>query len=340
MTRSKLRFFIVCFFSLTAFYSKTLVAQNTQIRGFVAATASVLEDGKVSFGFGEQDLFITSELTEHISFLGETVFKYEPTSATKFNASVERIIMKYNFKGNHNLLIGKHHTPTHYWNDTYHHGRVFFPTVERPLMFAALTMPIHTTGISIMAQNLGKARFGYNFMIGNGIGSSEIADNDKYKSITAEMHIRPKDKMQVGVSFYRDVISAGAEDHHGRIFDEKITQHLFTATVAQFGSKFELLAEATLATNEAESTGLVKSFTSYAYAGVKIGPKWIPYLRLDYLKYDDKEIYYKKDDINSIILGLRYEVTYLVVLKMEYQHQDSELNGRTDILNTQIAIGF
>jgi hypothetical protein len=340
MTRSKLCIAFFCTLLMYAFSNSKLRAQNTQIKGFVAATASVDGNGKVSFGFGEQDLFITSDLTEHISFLGETVFKYEPDSPTKFNVSVERIIVKYNFKGNHNFLIGKHHTPTHYWNDTYHHGRVFFPTVERPLMFAAQTMPIHTTGVSLRGLNLGNARFGYNLMIGNGIGSTEIADNDKYKSITAEVHIKPRDKMQIGVSYYRDVISAGAEDHHKRVFTEKINQHLYTATIAQFGQKFELLAEATLATNEAESTGLVKSFTSYAYAGVRLNDKLIPYLRYDYLKYDDKEIYYKKDDINSIVVGLRYEITFLVVVKMEYQHQNSELNGRSDILNTQIAIGF
>jgi hypothetical protein len=37
-----------------------------------------LEDNKVSFGFGEQDLFITSELSDRFSFLGESVFKFTP----------------------------------------------------------------------------------------------------------------------------------------------------------------------------------------------------------------------------------------------------------------------
>ena len=40
------------------------MAQRTQIRGFIDALTSV-QDGKVSFGFGEQDLFITSELCKH-----------------------------------------------------------------------------------------------------------------------------------------------------------------------------------------------------------------------------------------------------------------------------------
>ena len=106
-------------------FSSSLFAQNTQIRGFVDALTSY-EKGKVSFGFGEQDLFITSELSDRLSFLGESVFKYTPSSPTEFSVSIERIVIKYNFQGNNNIIIGKIHTPLNYWNDTYHHGRVFF----------------------------------------------------------------------------------------------------------------------------------------------------------------------------------------------------------------------
>jgi len=118
------------------------VAQRTHIRGFVDAY-SAYQKGKLNFGLGEQDLFITSEITERLSFLGETVFKYSLDSPTDFNISIERVILKYNYAGNHSVLLGKHHTPINYWNDTYHHGRVFFPTVERPLLFSEGFIPLH-----------------------------------------------------------------------------------------------------------------------------------------------------------------------------------------------------
>lgn len=324
---------------LTCFYiNHQLSAQNTQIRGFVAIN-TILEDGKFNFGIGEQDLFITSELNDDFSFLGETVFKYSPDSPTEFNVSVERVIVSYNYKGNHNLLIGKHHTPINYWNDSYHHGRVFFPTIERPLLFEANTIPLHTTGIALQGQNLGKLRFGYNLMIGNGIGSSEVIDNDKYKSVTAAVHFKPADRLQLGASFYHDVISPGAEIH-GKTVSEKINQQLYTGSLAYFGKTFEVLAEGTFASNKANSTGMVNSFASYLYGGLRIKEKWIPYFRIDYLNYQDNELYFEKDDTFSIIAGLRYEINYLIVVKMEYQHTDRETTGITDLLNTQIAIGF
>src|SRR5205085_10657086 len=179
----------------------SLFAQNTQIRGFVDALTSY-DKGKASFGFDEQDLFITSELTDRLSFLGESVFKYTPSSPTEFSVSIERVVIKYNIAGNHNLLIGKHHTPINYWNDNYHHGRVFFPTIERPLLFAANIIPLHTTGISLQAHDLSNIKFGYDLMVGNGLGSNDIADNDKYKSVTAAVHIKPADGLRLGISYY------------------------------------------------------------------------------------------------------------------------------------------
>lgn len=318
--------------------SHKLLGQDTQILGFVAGETS-FQDNKLNFGVGEQDLFITSQLNDNFSFLGETVFKFSPNSPTDFNVSVERIIVAYNYKGNHNILYGKHHTPINYWNDTYHHGRVFFPTITRPLLFNAHIIPIHTTGIAFQGLNLGSLRFGYNVMIGNGLGSTDVNDNDKSKSITASLSIKPRDSWHLGASLYRDVIAAGASIH-GEIIANTTTQHLLTATIANFGSKFELLAESTLATNDVSGFGQSTSYASYIYAGIRLNEKLVPYLRFDNLEYDSEEQFFDIDDTNSIIAGLRYEVSYLIVVKMEYQHIDREIAGSSDILNTQIAIGF
>jgi len=338
MDKIKKRLIFLISFLVWLNFNNYVIAQKTQIKGFANVNAFV-QDGKLNFGIGEQDLFITSELNDDFSFLGETVFKYSPNSPTHFNVSIERIIINYNFKGNHSLLIGKHHTPINYWNDTYHHGRVFFPTIDRPLLFAAGAIPIHTTGIAVQGLNLGKLKFGYNVMIGNGLGSYEVMDNDKYKSVTAAVHIKPHDRFQIGASFYNDIISEGAEVN-GRVIDEKVNQQLYTATIAHFGKKFELLTEGTFASNRANSTGMVHSFLSYLYAGYRLKEKWVPYIRMDYLKYQEEEFYYEKDDTTSFLAGLRYEISYLIVVKMEYQYIDREESGQTSLFNTQIAIGF
>ncbi len=325
--------FIICSFLLSA---KTY-GQNTTIKGFADVLTSY--DKKASFGFDEQDLFITSQLNDRFSFLGESVFKYEKSSPSNFNVSIERIIVKYNYYGNHNIILGKIHTPINYWNDMYHHGRVFYPTIGRPLLFDAQIIPLHTTGVNFQGHDLGNLKFGYDFVIGNGLGSSPVADNDKYKSITAAVHIKPVEKMRIGASYYNDVISKGAtvED---KTINWKVNQQLITGSFAYFGKKFELLAESTTALNHTDTTGTKHTFATYIYTGYKVTQKIIPYIRYDDLHYQDGEILFRKDNTTAFILGLRYQINYLAVVKLEYQHTKQELEGNDDKVTLQVAIGF
>lgn len=317
-----------------------LYGQTTQIRGFADVLAS-FEDDEGTFGLGEQDLFITSQLNDRFSFLGETVFRYTPSSATQFSVSIERIIVKFNIKGNHNLLVGKHHTPVNYWNDTYHHGRVFFPTIYRPLLFDAHIIPIHTTGISLRGQNLGDVKFGYDLMLGNGIGTSEIFDDNKAKSLTAAVHIKPSEGLRIGTSWYHDVIPEGTATTHDGALKWKVNQNLLTASVSYFGDKkFEFLAEGTLGFNKTDTTGVQQTVAWYAYAGIKIKEKFVPYIRIDQLHYQAGEIYYHKDNTTSFVGGVRYNINYLIAVKLEYQHQRFEEEGNMNRLTAQLAVGF
>jgi hypothetical protein len=325
---------LVLFFAIP----KMSTAQDTQIKGFADFLTSYA-DKKVSFGFDEQDLFITSVISNKVSFLGESVFKFNPLSATDFSVSVERLIIYYNLKGNNNLVLGKVHTPINYWNDTYHHGRVFYPTIERPLLFSADIIPLHTVGVGLKGDDLGNIKFGYDLFIGNGLGSSNVLDNDQRKSITAAVHITPVDKLRLGISWYNDAVSKGA-NVEGKVMNWKVNQNLFTASVSSFGKKFEILAESTMGINHTDTTGSKKTLASYLYAGYKVKDKWIPYVRIDNLNYENGEIYYNKNNTTSVIAGLRYEINYLAVVKFEYQYQHSELMNNTNTVTAQFAVGF
>ncbi|HEX8461136.1 MAG TPA: hypothetical protein VF623_06885 [Segetibacter sp.] len=318
---------------------KIFSQNNTQIRGFVDAS-TFFGNKKLNFGLGEQDLFITSDITDRLSFLGETVFKYDPDSQTDFSVSIERIVLKYNVFGNHNILIGKHHTPVNYWNDTYHHGRVFFPTIDRPLLFATNLFPLHTTGVSFQGLNLGAIRFGYDFMVGNGMGSSDVADNDKSKSITAAVHIKPSNSLRLGLSYYHDIISKGTTLHSGDKLDWKVDEHLITGSIAHFGKRFEFLAESMLGITRTDTTGSKRSLSSYAYAGLKATEKITPYIRFDNLQYQDGEIAFHKNNSTAFIVGGRYQLNYLAVIKLEYQYLETEMSAASNRISAQFAIGF
>ena len=284
----------------------------------------------VSFGFGG-GLFPGFAL----SFSASVFNIYRPT----FSVSIERIVIKYNFQGNNNIIIGKIHSPLNYWNDTYHHGRVFFPTIERPLFFAAEIIPLHTTGISFQGHDFGKIKFGYDVVIGNGLGSADVLDNDKRKSFTAAVHIKPADKLRIGISWYNDAIAKGSTVHDKTI-NWKVNQNLFTGSAAYFGKKFEVLAEGTFGINKTDTTGSRNTLASYIYSGYRVTEKLIPYIRLDNLQYDKGEIYYNKNNTTLHLAGMRYEINYLAVIKLEYQYSHAEIEGNTNTITAQFAIGF
>jgi hypothetical protein len=328
-----------------------LLAQETQIKGFADFGTSYANQ-QANFILGEQDLFITSEVSDKLSFLGETVFKYSATSPTRFDISIERIILKYNIKGNHNILFGKHHTPVNYWNDSYHHGRVLFPTIFRPEMFNKGVIPLHTTGLRFQGQNLGKLRFGYDALIGNGEASTDALDFNKMKSIMLGVNIRPSNHLRIGLTYYYDNIPALAVLHHTtNVAKKDVDQSLYSASASYFGDKFELLAESSVAINAYQDSvegSIVKkspvSPAGYLYAGYRLKEKLVPYTRIDVLQFSHDEVLFSNNMQYGALVGLRYEINYLAVVKLEYaymqtMHEGVELS-HTNTINFQFAIGF
>jgi hypothetical protein len=338
--------------SILVFMSTNANGQDTQIRGFVDFVTSYRND-QVNFSLGEQDLFITSDISDRVSFLGETVFKFSKDSPTKFDVSIERIILKYNIKGNHNILFGKHHTPANYWNDTYHHGRVFFPTIFRPSLFSEGVIPIHSTGILLQGQNLGKLRFGYDALIGNGEASNDAGDFNKMKSVLLGVSIKPIDGLKLGLNYYRDDIPAGATLHHSSIVGKSdVKQSLYSGYASYFGSKFELLAESSVAINKNDSTGSPVSPTGYIYSGYRVKEKLVPYFMVDVLNFNSREVLFSNLKKRGALIGVRYEINYLAVVKLEFSYMENQSEHSSESnhvghnyshvksINFQFAVGF
>ena len=151
---------------LSLLFCSSLVAQTT-FKGFADANYNVTNKNN-TFAIGEYDQFVTSQLTDHISFLGEAVFTYEESG---FEVYVMRAIATYQFSNYFKVGIGRHHTPIGYWNTEYHHGVVIQPTINRsdPFIFDHMggMMPTHTVGVLISGDYITNLNFGYDLLIGN-----------------------------------------------------------------------------------------------------------------------------------------------------------------------------
>ncbi|MBL0340646.1 MAG: hypothetical protein IPP71_06835 [Bacteroidetes bacterium] len=206
-------------------------------------------------------------------------------------------------------------------------------------------IPLHTTGIGLQGINLTKINFGYDVVVGNGIGAGDLEDNDNNKSITVSAHIKPYEGLRIGASYYHDVISKGVENHHGSHsesggIDEAITQQIFGGSFAFFKKKIELLAEGTYVNNYSDSLQNKNTYGLYAHAGYRIKNKIIPFVRYDKVNYAKNDMWFKTANRQAFIGGIRYEFSYLAVIKAEYQLNDFETGDDNETVTIQFAIGF
>ncbi len=324
--------------------ASAIAQPDTQIRGFTDVQMGYsAKDKKFQTVLGQFTTFITSEITDRISFLSEVVFEYSGHDA---GIDIERVLIKYNFDTQFNLVLGKHHTPIGYWNTAYHHGAVIQPTICRPRMFSfednGGVLPIHTIGLMATGESITPLNIGYSFLVGSGVGSTAPFDHDDDKSFTLEAHIEPLEGLRVGASSYLTKVAKGSATLRNDTLAQDMNQLMIGGTLLylnRLNSPFEFISEFLSISNKYD-TRTVNTTSLYLYAGYRIG-NIIPYVRYDQLRYGAKDdLFYNAVDMTGLLVGVRYEISYLSVLKLEFQN---EKFGDTDAANKvmfQFAVGF
>jgi hypothetical protein len=347
VTRTPLRFLL-----LLVLAARTASAQETRIHGFadVTLTAADRASQNSAFALGQYDFYVTSALADKWSFLGESVFEFD----NDFVVDVERLVVTYRPTAHFQIAAGKHHTPFGYWNTAYHHGTLIQPTIERPTMFLfeddGGILAVHTTGLMVAGRNLTSAHLGFDAMVGNGIGSTPISDNNQAKSVTVAVHSQVTHALQLGVSYYEDRITAGTPRIYGAPVDTtlatgdtvgaRLTHRMVGGHAVYFGPALELMGEYQRIRHQPSSGGASTSTDAfYAYGGYRVG-KLVPYVRYDALLFDVADGYYVADDLHLVALGARYDFAATAQLKVEYHHESTAREGRVNEFQAQVAIGF
>lgn len=319
--------------SLTsAALAPTLHAQHahvqTSVFGHLEQTTRRSNDNTDAyFTLGEHSFFAVGSNGDRLSFLGEFSVRSGAGSSSGFVASIERALARYAYADRHAVIVGKVHSPVNYWNDTYHHGRIFFPTVDRPLAFTHL-VPLHTLGVQLQGQNLGKARLGYDFMIGNGIASTDAGEQGDTPAMLAAVHVKPVDGMRLGVSYYTDYMETNAYGAHSghtvtsserpaTLYNGALDFRLASASLAYFTERFEFLQELTLNTTRTDSLGTARNHASFTYFGTRISDRLVPYAFVDRMLVADNDLHTYPEDERKEAVGLRIEWSPLIHLKLQ-----------------------
>lgn len=313
-----------------------------------------------SFSVGEHTLFVNSSLNNRFSYVGEFAVRFNSANSS-YSAGIERSLVKYDYSNNHSVIFGKVHTPLNYWNDTFHHGRLFFPVIDRPTSFSYM-VPLHTLGLQLQGQNLGAARWGYDVMIGNGIDSTDALQEGHSPAAMAAFHFKPTDGLRIGASYFYDRLENNRPGTHAghsiapgfqraTAYSGPLNDHYVSVSVAWFGKETEFLNE--FCYNPTQTTaGTAHSFTNFIYAGRRLRDDWVIYGLGDYFRTADNDVHTYPFKRMKLALGVRHEFNHLLTVKVQLEqttdhiahlHLDKVLDWhatRTPGLRVQVAYGF
>ncbi len=311
------------------------------IRGFADLNFEIDDDDSSNsrFRIGEYDTYITGTLAPGTSFLSEVTYEYRE----EWIISLRRLWVRYTFNDYLRVSVGKFHTPLGYWNRAFHHGVLLYTSVDKP--FFQEMIPIHTLGVYVTGREIGSGRFYYGLMIGNGIGSSPVEDNDDTKSVIFDIHSKAVDGFDFGFSYYRDRASKEGMDESGTPhlahFDslaEDVDMSVLVASCVIEKRGAELLAELAFANNDGKSSGNNWSKGGYLLGSYALG-QYVPFARLDFIDIED-DPFFEPLDTRAISLGLNYRLSHLAVVKTQYRYQSVDGADNSNRFSTQLAIGF
>ncbi len=304
-----------------------------------------------SFYLGEFDLFLQSQLAETWSVLTEDVISAGGDNHTGID--IERLELSWTPSEYFNVDLGRFHTQMGYYNTAYHHGTWFQNAVGRPwfLQFedSGGLIPVHTVGVSMHgAIPSGSLNLAYYVEAGNGrdYTSSEnnpvqnVFDNNGAKAVNLALVAKPDwlPGGQFGVGAYHDSVNPDSLP--------RTDEWIWNASFAYHGSLWEFMAEGYLVRHHVNGDGNTAHYSPMAFAQVarKFG-LFTPYVRFTYVNAS------ANDGIYTTILnqagvqygpsiGLRYDVSTYVALKLQYDYQHSTGYSDSSEITAQAAFTF
>jgi hypothetical protein len=306
-----------------------------------------------AFQAGEFDLFMSSKLSDHLSFLAEVVLG--PDTTNEFGVDIERYQLTYRVNRYFSASAGRFHTSIGYYNTAYHHGNWFSTAEGRPIMYlfedSGGVLPVHMVGVSFTGGVPGTDKIGLHWVaeLGNGLSSvpygtaavQNFYSDRNYKASNVAVYIRPQflSGLQIGGSWYHDGINPLQAQNPLPVAE--IKQNIESAYVVYFSSDWEFLTEGVLLSNHV--TGMpqaIQSPMAYTQIARRFGI-YKPYFRYQYVndKYNDP-VNILQGKYYGPSVGVRIDFAEYAAFKLQYNHlyESRQLAGNG--LDAQVAFTF
>ena len=306
------------------------------------------QDGSSSFGIGQLDLFLTSQLSEELSFLNETVFETDQDGEAVVD--VERLILKYDFGDAVNLQVGRMHTTFGYWNTTYHHGEWLQASIGRPRILDFEDedglLPVHIIGLSLDSYlEVGLGELETTLEVGNGRGPTPdelgiTEDGNDMKAANLSLILSPAavEGLRVGAGAYVDEIPPNADAAKGPTHGS-LDELILNASAAYVGDDWLAAVEYFHIEHDATAGGSADTNGFYVQLERALG-RAKPYARFEGVDVSDTDPYFESvEDLVRYSVGVRWDLNAWNAIKLQLSHSRFEAGpGGFDRDETAVTI--
>jgi len=343
------------------------------VRGFIANQNFAVIDngpgsplvpyqaGRSTFALGLMDLFVTSKISEHFSYLAEIGFEADQSS-NGVGVDLERAQLTFVANSKFSLTAGRTHSMLGYYNTAFHHGTWFQTTIDRPRMFqfedSGGPLPIHNVGLAAMGKVPGAGKLGLSWLaeVGNGkqtyslaatVTPANVLADHTGKSTNIGLLARPPavSGLQAGFDWYQaaqvPVISLlPGYGETGFPYPNAVSnyhQNIYVAHAIYITPLLELMAE-DAEMRDMPRNGAKPLYTSggYAQASRLFAGTYRPYVRYQWMNpnFADPNTAYVGRWVGPSA-GIRWDINAYVAFKAEYSHFDWK-NFSEDVDGNQI----
>lgn len=305
-----------------------------QIKGFsdVGFIASSDDENSNTFTLGSVDFFVTSDVSDKVSFLTEIVFEFE-TDENEAVFDLERVTLTYSLSDAFKIRMGRMHTPLGYWNQAYHHGAWFQTTVFRPVVYLfeddGGILPIHSVGVELFGVKAFESlELEYHLGVLDGRGKAPdevqiVRDNNDSKAVNVLLSVAPRfmEELRAGVHLYLDRIPPDPDDPARA---ETLEERIIGGHVIYIHDPVELLSELfEIRHDDRSSDQKFNTAGYYLQAGYRIN-KLTPYYRFDSLNTEAGDPFFasQTSDVRKHTFGLRWDLFTWNAFKLEYSLTD------------------
>jgi len=326
---------------------ETISAPRLQLRGYgdVGWNTSDLKGSTNSFALGQFNLFITSHLTDKVSFLSETIVEADQRT-NNFGIDLERLELIYAVNDHLNLQFGRFHTAIGYYNTAYHHSAFMQTALGRPFLFdfedEGGILPVHSVGMSATGIVSSKLGLHYIAEIGNGRNPrtgvdpvQNVSDDNNGKAFNLGLFVRPNwlPGVQFGFSNYHDHVTPAGKAN--------VTENILAAHVIYQNSRFEFLNEGVLLRHSVQGSVVAANTPGfYSQVSRRFGD-YRPYFRYEYVNVPGKDpLYSDVGLLHGPKIGLRYDLNDFAAFKIEYGRNMRRGLSTVNSLGTQLSFEF